>query len=120
MAWVTKDGSKIKYKKLSDVHLINILNMYFKCGETQLKNAQATGYPTFSGEMAQYYAEQEYDVLLEMDTLEFLMEYDKHFKKLAKQAVKRKLVTNWKNDLHYYLVDDDFPVGNDATSIAPF
>ena len=54
MVWVTKEGTNIPYDQLTDNHIKNILNM--------LENSYPS-YPCFNGDMAQYNAENQYDIL---------------------------------------------------------
>ena len=58
--WTTKNGTKIRICDMGDSHLINSIKMlkrYAQCIQIEYP------WPNFRGEMAQYYAEQEYDII---------------------------------------------------------
>lgn len=58
--WKTKNGEKIRICDMSDSHLNNTIAMLERKAE-DLHNITLESYPNFQGEMAQYYAEQEWE-----------------------------------------------------------
>lgn len=62
--WTQKDGTKIRICDMKDSHLLNSIKMLNRMVETE----RATlWYPCFQGEMAQFYAEQEYENFMSDD-----------------------------------------------------
>lgn len=64
--WVTRDGRVIKVKDMKDSHLINTMRMIMRVTKSRLIEEQEyaiLNFPSFQGETAQYYAEQEYNRL---------------------------------------------------------
>ena len=57
--WITKSGKKKKIKDLELSHLENIVN-YLEKRFNELENPM-NDYPSFQGEMAQMYAEREWE-----------------------------------------------------------
>ena len=60
--WKLKDGTKVRIKDMTDSHLKNSIAMLDRMYENAILNASA---PICSGDMAQYYAEMEFDNLME-------------------------------------------------------
>lgn len=88
--WTQKDGKKIRIKDMTNLHLTNTISFLLRYAGNE-KNYSLCNFPSFNGEMAQYYAEQEWDVLNEMDDWEFAeMEYP-IFKDLVDEAFMRNL-----------------------------
>jgi len=59
--WKTKDGKRIRICDMEDSHLLNAI----KCLERMVVIEKLeTPFPSFNGEMAQYYSEQAYDQIL--------------------------------------------------------
>jgi hypothetical protein len=56
--WKQKNGMKIRICDMTDTHLENCIKLLERAAEHQKINYP---YPMFNGEMAQYYAEQDYD-----------------------------------------------------------
>ena len=54
--WTTADGQTLEISKMTDSHVINTYN-YLK----RKLDEDVRDFPCFQGEMAQYYAEAEYD-----------------------------------------------------------
>lgn len=54
--WTTKSGEKLRIVDMTDSHLVNTIRML----ERKCVNHDTMIYPSFGGEMAQYYAEQEF------------------------------------------------------------
>lgn len=69
--WTTKEGREIPIEKLADSHLINIIKHLRRNATFGLEKVRMNP-PCFQGEMAQYYAEQEWEIALGMDAEEFL------------------------------------------------
>lgn len=61
--WVTKSGEKIKIKDLELYHLKNIV-AYLRKRWEETENPM-NDFPSFQGEMAQYYAEQQWNSSLQ-------------------------------------------------------
>jgi hypothetical protein len=66
--WRCRDGRKIRIKDMTDSHLRNTVNMLNLAHRNLVDN---TSYPCFQGEMAQMYAESEWDVLQESDPFDY-------------------------------------------------
>ena len=95
--WTTKTGEKVPIIKMGDDHLTNTLRMLLRhAALIQLR----TPFPTFNGEMAQYYAEQEYDALMEKTPEDVASDAFPSWDWLLDEAERRRLVT-W--DLNGYL-----------------
>jgi hypothetical protein len=62
--WKTKDGTVIHIRDMTDSHLDNTIRM-LELHANHLK--REIPYPSFNGEMAQYYAESEYDRLTRVE-----------------------------------------------------
>ena len=58
--WITKEGITIPFSKLSDRHLDNIIAMVRR-KHNELSELVAAP-PCFQGEMAQYYAERDWNI----------------------------------------------------------
>ena len=89
--WITKDGRKIPINKMSDQHLRNALRMLKRCAHgIQAETISQIGAAmcSMSGEMASYYAEQDFDRALDSDWSEFVSPI---FEKMEELARKRKL-----------------------------
>ena len=71
--WKTADGQKVRICDMTDSHLLNAIAW---CERKHLLTQQTMPYPTFQGEMAQYYAEQQYDALQEGGPEESFPLYD--------------------------------------------
>lgn len=65
--WVTKDGRRLFPRQISDDHLEKILALICRWHRIYVKRAQDAlldlPWPSFNGEMAQMYAEHEFDVM---------------------------------------------------------
>ena len=60
--WTTRDGKKMRVDAMSDSHLLNAI----KCMERNAKryyDEVTSDYPCFQGEMAQDYAEAQWDAV---------------------------------------------------------
>lgn len=62
--WKTRDGTKLRICDMTDDHLRNTI-IFLEHQATKLK--YEIPYPNFRGEIAQYYAEQEWDFIQEAD-----------------------------------------------------
>lgn len=86
--WITKSGSKIKIGDMTDQHIINTIRMLHRAAEVY-KNT--IPFPMFNGEMAQMYAEQEYDKLMDTSVEEIADSQCRQYKHLIKELERRKL-----------------------------
>lgn len=84
--WTTKNGSKIRIKDMTDEHLVNTIRMLERKNEADKQNVP---YPSFQGEMAQMYAESEFDALVDREPGDLWPIYDD----MIEEAIKRKLST---------------------------
>jgi hypothetical protein len=64
VVWATADGERIRVGRLSDGHLRNIARLLIRLAKRFQYDIPL---PCFSGEMASYYAENEYDRWTEAD-----------------------------------------------------
>jgi hypothetical protein len=60
-----RDGTLIKISEMSDVHIANSIAHLERYAHAAWVNAVNAGPPAFHGEMAQYYADQAWNVLLD-------------------------------------------------------
>lgn len=84
--WVDKQGNKHLISKMSDTHLINTIKILERGAKHQATNCY---FPVFQGEMAQYYAEREFNAMQE-DPLEFFLSgtvYDKLLDELLRRGL---------------------------------
>ena len=83
--WTTKDGTKIRIKDMSDQHIVNTLRLI----ERMHKNAiEECPFPCFGGEMAQYYAEQEFDSFLSSDIEDIFPIYGDLYEEAQRRLTK--------------------------------
>ena len=89
-SWKTQKGETIKIEDLEDDHLIHILNFLERWAKQQKRlNDDELEYPSFNGDMAQYYAEAEYHASLDRSWHEYLPDV---YAKLSEEAVKRGFI----------------------------
>lgn len=91
--WKTKDGQQIRIKDLQDSHLQNILKMLLRQAQHLRTHLP---FPVFQGEMAQYYAEREYDRIMEASDEELCEQECEQWEALMAEAGRRNLV--WWDD----------------------
>lgn len=91
--WTTENGTKIRIMDLGDTHLINILNFLERKARAQWVEC-LDNYPSFNGEMAQYYAEAEWNNLSRQGPSVLLPDI---YSELIAEAEHRKL--DWKSTL---------------------
>ena len=84
--WIQKDGVRIRIVDMTDQHLTNAINMLERFAYRTWECAIRSGPPNFNGDMAQYYADQMWDQLIE-DGPEYPPIYDA----LCAERDKRKL-----------------------------
>ena len=82
--WTMKSGEKIRIKDMSDSHLINTIRILKRVHADDTANLFAFA-STLSGDMATYYADQDCDRMIEMDSTHPL--YDE----LTDEADRRNL-----------------------------
>lgn len=70
--WRCKDGRKIRICDMDDGHLANCIALLERAAD---KIRFTTPYPCFNGEMAQFFAEQDWDRLQSAGTEEFFPIY---------------------------------------------
>lgn len=83
--WTMRDGVMIRIRKMSDTHLYNTIRMLIRHAGSEQANALLF-LPSFSGEMAQFYAEQEWDHINDISAAEFAWENLPVFKDLVSEA----------------------------------
>lgn len=59
--WTKRDGTKIRIKDMDDRHLLNCIKMLERRHQQELENLP---YPCFQGEMAQMYAEMDWEAAM--------------------------------------------------------
>lgn len=62
--WTTGDGVRVRICDMTDTHLRNAIR---SCERLHKQMQRDLPYPMFGGEMAQYYAEQDYERFQESD-----------------------------------------------------
>jgi hypothetical protein len=65
LVWKTKDGQKIALGDMTDSHLENTIAMLERRKQAYGDGTDFPCYPNFNGEMAQFFAEKDYDRALE-------------------------------------------------------
>jgi hypothetical protein len=60
--WTTRDGQRIRICDMTDEHLLNTIRL---CQRAHERAKLEIPYPDFCGDMAQFYAEREFDNFLE-------------------------------------------------------
>ncbi len=89
--WTTKDGKKIPINKMSDSHLCNALRMLKRMAhgiQSETIGIIGAAAASMNGDMASYYAEQDFDRACESEWDEFAPPI---FEKMEELAIKRGL-----------------------------
>lgn len=86
--WTQKNGTKIRICDISDKHLLNTISFLERKAEEQLHDIP---FPSFNGEAAQYYAEQEFDNLMDMGVEDLAEELYPIYNDLIKEKDRRGL-----------------------------
>ena len=81
--WECKDGRVMRIVDMSTDHILNSMRMLERMHQEMICSI---GFPCFQGEMAQMYAEQEFDQLMDSSVEDVYPAY----KKLRKELLKRK------------------------------
>ena len=76
---------------MSDSHLLNTIRLLRRSGAALQWQVVLNGPPQFSGEMAQYYADQDYDHLIDLNEEDFTAETYPLYSDLCDEAERRKL-----------------------------
>ncbi len=87
--WKSKDGRRIRICDMSNQHLVNTMKLLERNASAERFNNFP--YPSFQGEMAQYYAEQEFDNLIEKEDYELAGEMYPIYKDMYEELLKRGL-----------------------------
>jgi hypothetical protein len=87
--WTCRDGTKIKFRDMTDSHLLNAKRMLERRLESVRLDLMASP-PSFGGEDAQYYAEREWESELER-TYEDGIAFFKGGAEILKEVERRKL-----------------------------
>lgn len=82
--WKKKDGTKIRICDMEDSHLLNAIKMLDKMADTAKLEIP---YPNFNGEMAQWFAEQEYDRMLEATPEYFFPIYEDLYNEAERREI---------------------------------
>ncbi len=88
--WTCKNGVKIRIKDMGDKHLANTVAFLERCYQQRLDVSP----PCFSGEMAQYYADMEYNDLMSSSIEDLYPIYDDMVKELTKRAASYSAENN--------------------------
>ena len=86
--WLCKDGRKVRIKDMTDTHLANTIKFLEKAHLAILD----TPPPDFQGEMAQMYADQEYNALMDStveDYFPIVRDMKEDFEKRRNEARKK-------------------------------
>lgn len=84
--WITKDGTKIRIKDMTDSHLLNTIKMLDRKHSRVILDAYCFA-NMLNGEMAQYQMEGEIDRLEEGDASQWCLLYDD----LMEEASRRNI-----------------------------
>lgn len=82
--WTCKDGRRLRICDMDDRHLLNTIRFL----ERALEDRKACPPPSFQGEMAQFFADMEWEAMQELDTSDAYPIYDK----LVADARRRGLI----------------------------
>ena len=85
--WTAGDGRTVPLPEMTDRHLINAMRFLYRNAKEQLRDAQGI-VPHFQGEMAQYYAEQEWQATFDADPWDYA---DPILNDMQKEADRRGL-----------------------------
>jgi hypothetical protein len=89
--WTTKNGGKIRICDMTDSHLNNTIAMIERKAENTFLEVMSS-YPSFGGEMAQYYAEQEWESMAnqgEIDPNEISSLYDDLIREQNRRSLEK-------------------------------
>ncbi len=87
--WTQKNGEKIRICDMTDSHLVNAIKFLNKKANN---NRFEIPYPSFQGEMAQYYAESQHDNMMEANVEDLTEEMYPLYSDLMDEAERRKLI----------------------------
>lgn len=86
--WKQKNGTIILIEAMEDAHLLNTIAMLERNAQEERNKIP---YPSFQGEIAQYYAEREYETLHSLNTIELTAELcGEDYINLRREANNRK------------------------------
>ncbi len=86
--WTQKNGSKVRICDMTDSHLTNTINLIERNADRQRYDLP---YPSFQGEMAQYFAESQFDYLMNANVEDLADDLCPEYKYLVKEFDRRKL-----------------------------
>ena len=82
--WRCKDGRKVRICDMGDGHLANSIAMLERQAEVEKSQLP---YPCFNGEMAQYYAEQDWDRAMASGPEYFYPIYDDLMQEMERRQI---------------------------------
>lgn len=98
MKWKTREGFELEISDIEDSHLVNIIRYLRRNCESlriRFENKVLETFPTYRGEMAQYYAENNFfstmDFIRTSNDDDFLSGVIPQYDSLVKEAIERKL-----------------------------
>lgn len=93
--WTTRDDETFLISEMGDNHLVNCLNMLFRKAKREYDDEIQAGLSclsTVTGEMASYYMERDFGMLLDQNPLDWFFGHNLQAATMLKEAVDRKLI----------------------------
>lgn len=93
--WTTRDDGTFRISEMGDNHLVNSLHMLFRKATWKHDEEVQAGLSclsTVTGEMASYYMERDFNMLLDQNPLDWFFRSNLQAATMLKEAVNRKLI----------------------------
>lgn len=88
--WTMRDGTKIRIKDMGDSHLLNTIAMLERVAGRR-KAMALCSFPSFNGEMAQFFAEQDWDSLDQTSNEEYAAQIFPIYNDMVDESARRNL-----------------------------